>query len=464
MTLYWLCLLPLLASVVVSLVYRHSNVAVGLGVAVVCTCLWLALGTTPGDGIIFLGQEWALDQAGRALLAFLYGTTAVLLIIASFSDQAGWFSAPALASTGLLSASVLLRSLLHSFLLLPAAMLVMVLTVRGSSRPAVRGASRFVAWIALPTLCVPAMSALLERLALSPGPTTLAQWSAWLSLPPIILWLNLFPSLGAMHLWSRESLGLGPVFLWVAKDMVVVYLLLGLWRQYPALRNYEASQVLGVAAFLTTVYSGVLAVAQSGPAAVLACAAMSELGVVLQGLAAGSANAVWGGLFLLVSRSVAILLVSSAVAAMPHVIVRESESGTRPYRWRSMLLLTAFAVGVVAMSGVPPLGSFAARGRIYAALQMTHPFVAWAWVLASAGIALGVIRTGWSLWHTQAKPPAASLRYLPLLPVIGLLCLCLWIELYPQRVLALLSESYRSLLQLFSIPAISSCLRVVGLL
>jgi formate hydrogenlyase subunit 3/multisubunit Na+/H+ antiporter MnhD subunit len=228
----------------------------------------------------------------------------------------------------------------------------------------------------------------------------------------------------------------------------MVYLLLDLWRQYPALRSYGAIQTLGVAASLTTVYGGVLAVAQSVPTAVLACAAMSELGVVLQGLSAGSSNAVWGALFLLVSRSVAILLVCSVVTAMPHVIAFESESGTQPSRWRSMLLLTAFAVGALAMLGMPPLGSFAARRQIYAALQMTHPVSAQAGLLASAGIALGVIRAGWSLWHTQAQPAVTSLRNMALLPVIGLLVLCLAVELYPQRVVALLSESYQSLLPL----------------
>jgi formate hydrogenlyase subunit 3/multisubunit Na+/H+ antiporter MnhD subunit len=251
-----------------------------------------------------------------------------------------------------------------------------------------------------------------------------------------------------MHLWSKEKVDLGPVFLWAAKDVVVVYLLLVLWQQYPALQSSETNQVLGAAALLTTVYSGVLAIAQSGPVAVLTCAAMSQLGVVFQGLAVGSAAAVWGGLFLLVSRSVSILLASSAVAAMPHVIVGESESGIRPSRWRSLLVLTGFAVGVMVMLGVPPLGSFDARRQIHAALHATHPFLAWAWVLSAVGIALGVIRTVRLLWHAEAAPSSTSMRNLPLLPVMGLLWLCLSIELYPQKVLALLSDSFASLLPL----------------
>jgi hypothetical protein len=438
--------------------------AVGLGVAAVCTCLWLALEAPVDDGLMFLGQEWALDQAGRLLLIFLYGNTAVLLILSAFRDQAEWFCAPALASAGVLSASILLRSLWLSFLLLPVALLVMVLTVRGPCRSAVRGASRFLAWIALPIVCAPAMFALLQRCALSPDPAALAQWSAWLSLPLVVLWLNLFPSDGAMRLWSRESLDLGPVFLWAVKDMVVVYVVLALWRQYPTLRSPEAVQTLGVAAFLTAIYSGVLGLAQSEPAAVLACAAMSELGVALQGLAAGSTNAMWAGLFLLVSRSVAILLASSAVAAIPHVIYRESEPGTQPSRWRSVLLLTAFAVGVGTMLGMPTPGSFGARRQIYATLQMPHPYLALAWLSASAGIVLGLIRAGWSLWHAQVKPPVTHLRDAPLLPVIFLLLLCLAIELRPQTVAALLSESYQSLLPPISVPEISSCLVALGAL
>jgi hypothetical protein len=428
-SLYWLCLLPLAASVGASLARRQHTLAVGLGLAASLACIWLALGAPVGQESMYLGQQWALDQPGQLLLVSTYGTAAILLVIASFAGQVEWFCGPALASTGLLSAAVMLRTLPLSLVLLPAAQLVMV----------------------------PFVFILLERFALSSGQSALAQYSAWLTVPPAILWLGLFPSDGATRLWSRDGLPLGPVFLWTAKDMVVVYLLLALWRQYPPLQSSQVSQVLGVAAFVTAIYGGVLAFAQSSPAAVLACAATSSLGFALEGLVSGSVHAASGGLYLLVSRVGAVLLASSAVAAMPYAVLRESESETESFRWRTTLLLAAFAVALLTMIGVPPLGSFVAKRQVYGTLQMTQPFLLLAWLSASAGTALGTIRAGWSLWHTKTQAPNTRLYDLPLLFVICLLLLFLSMELRPQTVTTLISECCQGFMHLLSLTQTSGC-------
>jgi hypothetical protein len=456
-SLYWLCLLPLAASVGASLARRQHTLAVGLGLAASLACIWLALGAPVGQESMYLGQQWALDQPGQLLLVSTYGTAAILLVIASFAGQVEWFCGPALASTGLLSAAVMLRTLPLSLVLLPAAQLVMVLSVRDRSRTEMQGASRFTAWVALPAVCVPFVFVLLERFALSSGQSALAQYSAWLTVPPAILWLGLFPSDGATRLWSRDGLPLGPVFLWTAKDMVVVYLLLALWRQYPPLQSSQVSQVLGVAAFVTAIYGGVLAFAQSSPAAVLACAATSSLGFALEGLVSGSVHAASGGLYLLVSRVGAVLLASSAVAAMPYAVLRESESETESFRWRTTLLLAAFAVALLTMIGVPPLGSFVAKRQVYGTLQMTQPFLLLAWLSASAGTALGTIRAGWSLWHTKTQAPNTRLYDLPLLFVICLLLLFLSMELRPQTVTTLISECCQGFMHLLSLTQTSGC-------
>jgi len=453
---YWVALLPLAAAFVIALLRQLRWVPVALGLATALACIQLVLSLPLDDVAGFLGQQWMLDPTARLLLLFIYAATAVLLAIAAFTKQAESFPAPALVAAGLLSAAILLPSSMLSFMLLPVALLVVVLTASGPFPSAVPGASRFLVWTIVPILCVPAASTLLERFAVLPEQSVLAEWSAWLTIPPVVLWLALFPFDGATRLWSRDGLSIGPVFLWAVKDVVVIYLMLHLWRQYPMLQTENVTAVLGIAGLMTTVFSGVSAVAQSSPSAVLACAAMSELGLVLQGITTCTDEGVLGGSFLLVSRSVAVLLASVSLAAVNHVAARESESNVQSFRWRSLLLLIAFSLGILTMAGMPPWGSFAVRSQIYATLLAQGPYLHLAWLSASMGIVLGLVRAGWSLWHAKAQPPARRFHDLPLLLVLCLLLHCLWIGLHPQDVMGQISEWFRALLPTFH--SVSSCL------
>jgi NADH:ubiquinone oxidoreductase subunit 2 (subunit N) len=176
---------------------------------------------------------------------------------------------------------------------------------------------------------------------------------------------------------------------------------------------------------------------------------MSELGIAMQGVTARSIDGVLSGLFLLVSRSVAVLLASSALAAAHGAFARDTESNPSPLRWRSLTVSIAFAVGVLAMAGMPPLGGFLGRKQVYAALQAKEPYLLLAWSSASAGIVLGLVRTGWWLWHTKVPSPSVHLRDLPLLLVLCLLLLCLWIGYRPQATVNLISDLFRNMLPLF---------------
>ena len=441
MRLYWLSVVPLVAAAIISIGRRQRVLAVGLSLATTLACASLALLLPLNDVTFFLGQQWVLNQVAQTLLVFMYIATAILLTIEATTEQGESFCAPVLASVGLLSAVILLRSLLLSFLLLPASMAVLVLATPPLAISAIRGAARFLTWVTLPTLFVLAAFMLLERFALFPDELALANLSAWLMVPPVTLWLTLFPFHGTTRLWATDGLSLAPVFLWVVKDWIVIYLLLALWEQNPVLHMENAMITLGIAGLVTAVVSGVLALAQSSPSAVLACAAMSELGIAVQGMTADTGG-LQGGLFLLVSRSVAVLLASSALAAMYSTSVKDSKSNAKSFHWQSLALLIAFIVGVLSMAGIPPLGGFFGRRYIYALLQAKKPYLFLAWLSASMGIVLGLVRTSWSLWHMRVQSTSGHIRDFPLFLVLCLLLLCLWIGFRPQAALGLISALF----------------------
>jgi formate hydrogenlyase subunit 3/multisubunit Na+/H+ antiporter MnhD subunit len=158
---------------------------------------------------------------------------------------------------------------------------------------------------------------------------------------------------------------------------------------------------------------------------------MSELGIVVQGVASSSPDGVRAAVWLLANRSLAILLATSALAALGDTL-GAGRPGKPATRWKGWLALFAFVVSILALAGVPPLGGFALRKQIYAALQPQGSYMLIAWLAAALGIVLGLVRVCWSLWHAPPHPTESRLHYVGLLLVVCLLLLYLWVGLHPQ--------------------------------
>jgi len=366
----------------------------------------------------------------------MYAVTVVLFSVAALSKSEDALYAPALVSAGVLSAVVLMDSLWLSFVLLPIALVVLGLGVIPHTRTSTLGASSFLAWATLPTPFLLAIWPLLERLVLRPEELYLVRWSAWLVVPPVILWLTLFPLHWTTRLWAENGRTLVPAFLWTVKDGVVLFLLFALWRQAPVLCEEGPISALGLTGLVTAVVSGMLAFLHPSPGAVLACAAMGELGIAVQGIAAGSADGLEGALMLLVGRCAAVLLASAALAGICVASAERGESNTRPFCWRSLVMLLAFTIGVLGLAGMPPLLGFLGRSRVYATLHAQEPYLFLAWLSASVGIVLGLVRAVWSTWCMKLWFPEGRIYDLLVLVVLCLLLLCVGIGLSPQMALS----------------------------
>ena len=446
MKLYWLSGLPLLAAALTAVMRRHRAAAVGLSLITLAACARLLLLLPLGEPVLFLGQQWSMEPATRALLAFVYVSTAILLMLAAFTPQASSVTAPILASVGLLSAAILLRPVALSLLFLPVGLLVAVLAVSPAVLSVARGASRFLAYATTPVPFVLAIFRVLEHFALYPDEIALAEQAAWLVLPLALVWLNLFPFAGVMRVGCRDELSLAAVFLWIVKDAIVTYLLLALWHQYPPLQTQGVLSALRVSGLATAVFAGVWALRDSSPSAILASAAMSELGIAVQGLSSNSSSAALSGLVLLVSRSAAILLATSGLIAMRQVAASDAQPSPQSAVWLRRVPWVAFGAGILSLAGVPPFAGFFARQQIYAAWQPQEPYLRLAWLLSSAGIILGLARTFWNLRQTSMPAPSRRQEYLPFVLAAGLLLLCLWIGFRPQAVFGLVSGLFHDLL------------------
>ncbi|MGB9879787.1 MAG: hypothetical protein ACPLRM_03400, partial [Anaerolineae bacterium] len=340
---YWLVAVPLVAAGIVGLAQKWRILVIALALGTIFLCTYLVLSLPLDEATIFGGQTWSLNRSTQLWLFFMYGSTAVLLVIAATTEQAHSFSAPILASVSLFSAVLLLHSWI-SFLLLPAALAVPVLAAYPSVPAAVRGASHYLSWVVLPIPFFLAISILSERFALFPDEISLMNWNAWLVIPPIVLWLTLFPIQWTTPLWARGNPPLTPAFLWTVKDWIVIYFFLALWQQKPLLHTANALAVLGSLGMLTTIFSGAWAVLQSSPSAVLGCAAMSALGLAVHEISVGSGEALSGAMSVLVHRTLTILLASSALAALYSSDSEQNAAKEQPFPWPVLTLLLIFIV------------------------------------------------------------------------------------------------------------------------
>jgi hypothetical protein len=431
---YWLSILPLAGALVVALLRRWRVPMVIVALATLLGCFRVSSALPLDRTEMFLGQPWMLDGGTQRLLVLAYWTTAILLAIAAATPTADAVHAPLLASLGLLSAAVLLHSWLLSLLLLPTALIVLILATFSTDRSAPRGASHFLAWATLPIPFLLGIPWLLDQLTVRPQGLAVVTWSAWLLLPAWILWLNLFPFHGTTPLWAAGGLPLAPAFLWTVKDTVVIYLLLAVWRQMPALQMASVLSTLRTLGLLTALFSGVWAVIQSSLSGVLGCAAMAVLGLTVQGLAAGSADGVSAAMFLLLSRSEAVLLASAALTALYGGSAGNPQEGRKGFPWEGVVLWLISVVGVLALLALPRMANPAQGRSVLTMLQVQEPRLWQAWRISAAGVLLGLAHTSWRLWRDPVRSSAGRIRPVPFWLAVCLFLLCLYLALSPQVV------------------------------
>jgi NADH:ubiquinone oxidoreductase subunit 4 (subunit M) len=212
----------------------------------------------------------------------------------------------------------------------------------------------------------------------------------------------------------------------------VIFFFLTLWQQMPFLRTENTMAVLGSLGVLTVVFSGAWAVLQSSPSAVLGCAAMSALGIAVQGIAVGSDEALAGAMSVLIHRGMAILLASSALAALDSS-VKEGAAKERSFSWPGLALLLIFLISVLALAVLPLSSHFGGGQHTDAALQASESRLMQAWWISSFGIVIGLARTSWQLWRDKVRVSAKPIS-IPVLVAIGLFLLWLWLESSPSLV------------------------------
>ncbi|MBE0476626.1 MAG: NADH-quinone oxidoreductase subunit L [Coriobacteriia bacterium] len=218
-----------------------------------------------------------------------------------------------------------------------------------------------------------------------------------------------------------------------------------------------AASVLGA---LTALAGGLLALVQHDVKKVLAYSTVSQLGHVFVALGAGGLAA---GLFHLVThaffKSLLFLGAGVAIQAARSQDLREMGGLGRRMPWTA----TTFAVGALALAGVPPFSGFWSKDGILAVLLAERHYVAFAVALLAAFVtALYVARLWYRVFAGRCRTPEAREgRAGMVAPMVALALVTTFIGVWSAAFAAFLG--YEARRPEVALAAVSTAVAVAGL-
>jgi multicomponent Na+:H+ antiporter subunit D len=131
--------------------------------------------------------------------------------------------------------------------------------------------------------------------------------------------------------------------------------------------------LLTVLGCVSAIAGAALALAQDDLKRVLAYDTVSQMGVLLVAVGAGTSEALAGMVYHLVDHALFKTLLFLCAGAIVHATGMTKLSEMGGLARQRPVLTAAFVVGVLAISGVPPLNGYVSIGLIHHALEAEHP-------------------------------------------------------------------------------------------
>ncbi|MBO0890503.1 MAG: hypothetical protein J2P14_06285 [Acidothermales bacterium] len=194
--------------------------------------------------------------------------------------------------------------------------------------------------------------------------------------------------------------------------------------------------VLGLASALL---GAVLALAQDDLKRLLAYDTISQMGIVVVGLATGTAAGVGGATYHFVNHALFKSLLFLCAGAILHAngVERLSEMGSLVRRMP--VVTAAFVLGVLSIVGVPPFNSYVSLGLIHDALHETHQEAAYVLMLVAQVVTIAALgRATWLAFFRRRPQPYENperLRAGMITAMSGLGVCCVAAGALPEQIL-----------------------------
>jgi multicomponent Na+:H+ antiporter subunit D len=184
-------------------------------------------------------------------------------------------------------------------------------------------------------------------------------------------------------------------FLWAGGQAVTLFLLQRFLVTYPWLSDaVDSAQWLLWLGVFTAVVGGVMAAAQQRLGRLLGYAALYDYGVLIVALGlrgtAGLPTAIW----LLITRTVALLTMAAGAAAIRHYMASDSFDRIRGAVSRMPWAVIALIAGGFGLAGLPLTAQFASRWALLQLVTESDPRWTLLLIAGALGVTIGVARAG----------------------------------------------------------------------
>ncbi len=369
--------------------------------------------------LVILGRRLLIQPADRAVLAFLYLTTAGLYIVAWRLLPHSNFFPFGLAAVTLLAAALLVEQVVYTALFVEMAAILTVFPLHeptsmdaGGRAANVRavGGVRYMAYatLALPGLMITQL--FLDLFEIFPNDQALLGTSA------VLLSLSFAILLGAVPFQNWLSAvatdGSPPVVTYVFTIHMgaVWFMLLEYLQTYPWLSQRVPLDLLFTnLGLLMMVIGGVLAASQRHLGRLVAYATLVDNGAMLLALGTQQVEGIALAALMLLARPFSMGLMTLGLQGLRRVGGDDTFEAVTGAAWRSPWRAVAFILGGVALAGFPISLSFAARWGLYRLVARDELLMAFLGLIGSAGVMFGLVRAFRTLLTALPKNAAPNI-------------------------------------------------------
>lgn len=396
-----------------------------------------------GRPLIWEDLSLQITPAAQALLTFLFMAASVIFVLAWRTYQGRTFYPFGLALLALWSVVAMLQPPTLAPLAVVLASVVSVFLIQAGRPGDTQGAWR---QLLFPTLAVPLFIVAawyMDQAPLNPDDLSPYRIGGWLLVAGFILLLQPAPLHVALPAVAGKAPPVVAAFLWIGGQTVTLFLLQRFLVAYPWLSaTVDSARWLLWLGILTAVLGGVLTAAQRRLGRIVGYAALYDYGVLIVALSlrgtAGLPTTIW----LLATRTVALLTIATGAAAIRHYMAGDSLDHIRGAISRLPWAVAAFVAGGFGLAGFPLTAQFASR---WALVQLVaENDVRWALFLliGAVGVLIGIVRGARACFGDLTRSPVEreghSLAFLALLLTLAGVLLGLFPQLLTGPVAAVI--------------------------
>ncbi len=445
-------LLPFAAAVGVYALRRRPWVeavaAAGVAALFALFALFLPLQAPPflRDSFSVLGRTFIWQEADRLALGSAHGLSALIFLAAGLWPQGRFFLPAGVAALGLLAAALFVRPFLYAAIFVQLAAALTVFMLADERHPVTAGPLRFLVYTSLGVPFVLFAAWLIDASVAAPEDPTLLPRAALLLGGGLAFFLAIFPFHSWLPILTSYSPPLATTFIIAVMRAPVIFLLLRLLETYPWLRqNPLVFPALSGAGVLMVIVGALFVFGQQNWGRSVGYALLIEIGATLLAVGLGTRAGLGAMLAVFALRGLSLLVWATAIDQLRRVAASgEADfASLRGVGWRYPFAVTAAAMGILSLMGLPLMAGFPAKWALLRLLAEHNPWLALTLLAAMTSVGVVVMRGLAALTTPDSPAEVIAPQETPLQMVfysLGVLAI-LVLGAFPQWVLPWVTAS-----------------------